>query len=34
MESSITEEDERRIAAFVSTPKYKRTPEMLVPADE
>lgn len=34
MESSITEADERRIATFVSTPKYKRDPEMLVPDDE
>lgn len=34
MESHITEADERRIAAFVSTPKYKRDPEMLVPDEE
>ncbi|ELZ46351.1 hypothetical protein C464_11068 [Halorubrum coriense DSM 10284] len=34
MESSITEDDERRIATFVSAPKYKRDPEMLVPDDE
>lgn len=34
MESAITEADKRRIEAFVSTPKYKRDPEMLVPDDE
>lgn len=34
MESAITEEDKRRIATFVSTPKYERDPEMLVPGEE
>ncbi|SMO53739.1 hypothetical protein SAMN06264867_103261 [Halorubrum cibi] len=34
MESFITEGDKRRIAAFVSTPKYERDPEMLVPSGE
>jgi hypothetical protein len=34
MESSITDADRRRIARFVSTPKYERNPEMLVPSDE
>lgn len=34
MESSITEADKRRIARFVSAPKYERDPEMLVPTEE
>lgn len=34
MESHITEGDMRRIDAFVSTPKYEREPEMLVPTED
>jgi hypothetical protein len=34
MESHITEADKRRIATFLSTPKYERDPEMLVPSEE
>lgn len=33
MDSSLTESDKERIAAFVSTPKYARDPAMLVPED-
>jgi len=33
MDSSLTESDMQRIAAFVSTPKYAREPEMLVPEE-
>jgi len=34
MEKFLTESDMKRIAAFVSTPKYEREPEMLVPTDD
>lgn len=34
MDSFLTESDMKRIAAFVSTPKYEREPEMLVPGDD
>lgn len=33
MDGSITESDMKRIAEFVSTPKYARDPGMLVPED-
>lgn len=33
MDGSITESDKERIAEFVSTPKYAREPEMLLPED-
>jgi hypothetical protein len=34
MESFLTESDMKRIDAFVSTPKYEREPEMLVPTED
>lgn len=34
MDSYLTESDMKRIATFVSTPKYDREPEMLVPGDD
>lgn len=34
MDSFLTENDMERIATFVSTPKYAREPEMLVPGDD
>ena len=34
MQSGLTDSDMERISEFVSTSKYRRTPEMLVPEDE
>lgn len=34
MDGRLTDHDMQRIAEFADTPKYERTPEMLVPDDE
>lgn len=34
MGSHLTESERERITDFATTPKYKRDPEMLLPADE
>lgn len=33
MEGRITAEEKRRMVEFANTPKYRRTPEMLIPEE-
>jgi len=34
MDGRLTDRDMQRISEFADTPKYERTPEMLMPDDE